>query len=96
MRSKLFFSRHSPINPIFLGLFLLAIFSSPARAQQLITIASTANPTLEFKNRESTCRILYVGFVGSTLQLPVALAVLLCVLILRPAGLFGRATVRRV
>jgi branched-chain amino acid transport system permease protein len=38
----------------------------------------------------------YVGFVGSTLQLPVALAVLLCVLLLRPAGLFGRATVRRV
>ena len=33
----------------------------------------------------------YVGFVGSTLQLPVALAVLLCVLVLRPAGLFGRA-----
>jgi branched-chain amino acid transport system permease protein len=38
----------------------------------------------------------YVSFVGSTLQLPVALAVLLCVLVLRPAGLFGRATVRRV
>ncbi len=38
----------------------------------------------------------YVGFVGSTLQLPVALAVLLCVLILRPAGIFGRPTVRRV
>jgi branched-chain amino acid transport system permease protein len=38
----------------------------------------------------------YVSFVGSTLQLPVALAVLLCVLILRPAGLFGHATVRRV
>ena len=38
----------------------------------------------------------YVGFVGSTLQLPVALAVLLCVLILHPAGIFGRPTVRRV
>jgi branched-chain amino acid transport system permease protein len=38
----------------------------------------------------------YVGFIGSSLQLPVALAVLVCVLIIRPAGLFGRATVRRV
>ena len=38
----------------------------------------------------------YVGFVGSELQLPVALLVLLCVLIIRPTGLFGRATVRRV
>ena len=38
----------------------------------------------------------YVSFVGSTLQLPVALVVLLCVLIIRPAGLFGRTTVRRV
>jgi branched-chain amino acid transport system permease protein len=38
----------------------------------------------------------YVGFIGSALQLPVALAVLVCVLIVRPSGLFGRATVRRV
>jgi branched-chain amino acid transport system permease protein len=38
----------------------------------------------------------YVGFIGSALQLPVALAVLVCVLIIRPAGIFGRATVRRV
>jgi branched-chain amino acid transport system permease protein len=38
----------------------------------------------------------YVGFVGSSLQLPVALAVLLCVLVIRPAGLLGRTTVRRV
>jgi branched-chain amino acid transport system permease protein len=38
----------------------------------------------------------YVHFVGSSLQLPVALAVLVCVLIIRPAGIFGRATVRRV
>jgi branched-chain amino acid transport system permease protein len=38
----------------------------------------------------------YVHFIGSALQLPVALAVLLCVLIIRPAGLFGRVAVRRV
>jgi branched-chain amino acid transport system permease protein len=38
----------------------------------------------------------YVSFIGSALQLPVALAVLVCVLIVRPSGLFGRATVRRV
>jgi len=38
----------------------------------------------------------YVGFVGSTLQLPVALAILLAVLVVRPAGLLGRVAVRRV
>jgi len=36
------------------------------------------------------------GFLGTELQLPVALAVLLGVLVLRPAGLFGRVVVRRV
>jgi branched-chain amino acid transport system permease protein len=35
------------------------------------------------------------GFLGTELQLPVALAVLLAVLVLRPAGLFGRVVVRR-
>ena len=38
----------------------------------------------------------YVGFVTTELRLPVALGVLLVVLLLRPAGLFGRAVVRRV
>jgi branched-chain amino acid transport system permease protein len=38
----------------------------------------------------------YVGFVGSDLQLPVALAILLAVLLVRPGGLFGRVAVRRV
>ena len=38
----------------------------------------------------------YVHFVTPELRLPVALAVLLAVLILRPAGLFGRVVVRRV
>jgi branched-chain amino acid transport system permease protein len=38
----------------------------------------------------------YVGWIGSSLQLPVALAVLLGVLVIRPAGLFGRLVVRRV
>jgi branched-chain amino acid transport system permease protein len=37
----------------------------------------------------------YAQFIGTELQLPVALAVLLLVLIVRPAGLFGRAVVRR-
>jgi branched-chain amino acid transport system permease protein len=36
------------------------------------------------------------GFLGTELQLPVALAVLLGVLVVRPAGLFGRVVVRRV
>jgi branched-chain amino acid transport system permease protein len=36
------------------------------------------------------------GFLGTELQLPVALAVLLAVLVLRPAGLLGRVVVRRV
>ena len=38
----------------------------------------------------------YVHWVTPELRLPVALAVLLGVLILRPAGLFGRVVVRRV
>ncbi|MDX6514152.1 MAG: branched-chain amino acid transport system permease protein [Gaiellaceae bacterium] len=38
----------------------------------------------------------YVGFVGATLRLPVAVALILAVLLVRPAGLFGRVAVRRV
>jgi len=38
----------------------------------------------------------YVGFVGDELKLPVAFVVILAVLLVRPAGLFGRTTVRRV
>lgn len=38
----------------------------------------------------------YVGFVGSELRLPTALAVLLLVLLVRPSGLFGHVVVRRV
>ena len=38
----------------------------------------------------------YVDFVGADLRLPVALLVILAVLIVRPAGLFGREAVRRV
>jgi branched-chain amino acid transport system permease protein len=38
----------------------------------------------------------YVHFVTPELQLPVALLVLLSVLLLRPAGIFGRVVVRRV
>jgi len=38
----------------------------------------------------------YVSFVGSALQLPLAFAVLLGVLLLKPNGLFGRRQVRRV
>jgi branched-chain amino acid transport system permease protein len=38
----------------------------------------------------------YVDFIGSDLRLPAALAVLLIVLLIRPAGLFGHAVVRRV
>ena len=38
----------------------------------------------------------YVGFVGADLRLPVALLVILIVLLLRPAGLFGKPVTRRV
>ena len=38
----------------------------------------------------------YVDFVGADLRLPAALAVILVVLLLRPAGLFGQRVVRRV
>jgi branched-chain amino acid transport system permease protein len=38
----------------------------------------------------------YVGFVGADLRLPVALAIILGVLLVRPSGLFGREAVSRV
>ncbi|HXR11861.1 MAG TPA: branched-chain amino acid ABC transporter permease [Gaiellaceae bacterium] len=38
----------------------------------------------------------YVHFVGSVLQLPVAFAALLLVLLVKPTGLFGHRTVRKV
>ena len=38
----------------------------------------------------------YIDWIGATLRLPVALAVLLLVLLIRPQGLFGHAEVRRV
>ncbi len=38
----------------------------------------------------------YIDFVGADLRLPAALAVILAVLLFRPAGLFGQRVVRRV
>jgi branched-chain amino acid transport system permease protein len=38
----------------------------------------------------------YVNWVGTDLRLPVALAVILGVLLVKPTGLFGRAEVTRV
>jgi branched-chain amino acid transport system permease protein len=38
----------------------------------------------------------YVDFIGSDLRLPAALLVILVVLLVKPAGLFGRPEVRRV
>jgi branched-chain amino acid transport system permease protein len=38
----------------------------------------------------------YVKFIGTELKLTVALAVILVVLVVKPSGLFGRATIRRV
>ena len=38
----------------------------------------------------------YVDFIGGTLRLPVALAVILIVLTVRPSGLFGSTSVRKV
>jgi branched-chain amino acid transport system permease protein len=38
----------------------------------------------------------YVGFVGQALKLPAALLLILLVLVVRPNGLFGRVSVRRV
>jgi branched-chain amino acid transport system permease protein len=38
----------------------------------------------------------YVGFIGSTLKLPVALMLILVLLLVRPGGLFGSVAARRV
>jgi branched-chain amino acid transport system permease protein len=38
----------------------------------------------------------YVDFVGADLRLPVALAVILVVLLVKPSGIFGKAEVMRV
>ena len=38
----------------------------------------------------------YVDFVGAELRLPVALLIILVVLLVRPAGLFGKPVTRRV
>ncbi|MFL5967032.1 MAG: branched-chain amino acid ABC transporter permease [Gaiellaceae bacterium] len=38
----------------------------------------------------------YVGYVGQTLKLPVALLLILGLLVVRPGGLFGRVAARRV
>jgi branched-chain amino acid transport system permease protein len=38
----------------------------------------------------------YVGWIGSTLKLPVALALILVFLLFKPEGLFGKLAVRRV
>jgi branched-chain amino acid transport system permease protein len=38
----------------------------------------------------------YVGWIGSTLKLPVALALILVLLLVKPGGLFSRMAVRRV
>jgi branched-chain amino acid transport system permease protein len=38
----------------------------------------------------------YVEFIGSTLKLPAALLLILVLLLVRPAGLFGKVAVRRV
>jgi branched-chain amino acid transport system permease protein len=38
----------------------------------------------------------YVDFIGSTLTLPAALVLILVLLLVRPAGLFGKVAVRRV
>jgi branched-chain amino acid transport system permease protein len=38
----------------------------------------------------------YVDFIGSTLKLPAALMLILVLLLVRPAGLFGKVAVRRV
>ena len=38
----------------------------------------------------------YVDFVGADLKLPVALLIILLVLLVRPAGIFGKPVVRRV
>jgi len=38
----------------------------------------------------------YIGYIGSTLQLPVALLLILVLLLFRPGGLFGTVETRRV
>jgi branched-chain amino acid transport system permease protein len=39
---------------------------------------------------------VYVGFIGTDLKLPVALAIILVVLLIKPSGLFGKPEVKRV
>jgi branched-chain amino acid transport system permease protein len=38
----------------------------------------------------------YIPAVGNELKLPIALALIIIVLVFKPAGLFGRAIVKRV
>lgn len=38
----------------------------------------------------------YVPVIGSELKLPIALAIIIAVLLFRPAGLFGKHSVQRV
>jgi branched-chain amino acid transport system permease protein len=38
----------------------------------------------------------YIDFIGSDLRLPAALLVILVVLLVRPAGLFGKPEVKKV
>ena len=38
----------------------------------------------------------YIPCVGNELKLPIALALIISVLVVKPAGLFGRAIVKRV
>ena len=38
----------------------------------------------------------YIPGVGNELKLPIALALIIVVLVVKPAGLFGRAIVKRV
>jgi len=38
----------------------------------------------------------YVDWIGNELRLAAALAIIVVVLVVRPAGLFGRVTVQRV
>ena len=38
----------------------------------------------------------YVDFIGTDLRLPLAFAIIIVVLLFRPAGMFGRVHVKRV
>ena len=69
---------------------------SPRRCSAGSTPRSAPSSAGSCSASASTCSARYVDFVGADLRLPVALLIILVVLLVRPAGLFGKPVARRV